>query len=102
MDSELINVVTDDAGNPLPEDPRSMIFSHSGLYITSPEQLATCTSWFHGNLSRNILIGQDGRMISEGRAICNRCDFWQGTTYIALAILALGLIAGICKGAGLF
>ena len=101
-DTELINVVTDYAGNPLPENPRSMIISHSGLYITSPEQLAHCTSWLHGNRSRNILLGQDGRMIAENRAICSRCDSWMGTIYFVLCILAIGIVLGIWNGAGVF
>ena len=102
VDAELINVVTDHAGNPLPEDPRSVIISHSGLYITSPDQFATCTSWLHGNRSRNILLGQDGREVGRDRAICSQCDFWLGTIYIVLGILCLGLIVGIWKGTGLF
>ena len=72
--NEEINVATDHAGNPLPDDPRSVILSHSGLFITSQEQFATCTSWLHGNRSRNILLGQDGRALGEGRAICNQCE----------------------------
>ena len=102
-DTELINVVTDNAGNPLPEDPRSMRISHSGLYINSPEQLAHCTSWLHGNnRSRTISLGQDGRMVGENRAICNRCDFRMGTIYLVLGILFLGIVCGIWKGSGLF
>jgi hypothetical protein len=103
IDDELINVITDQAGNPLPEDPRSVIRSHSDLFITSPEQFATCTSWLHGNRhSRNILVGQDGRPLPGGGAICSRCDTWVKTIYLALGILGVGLILGIWRGAGLF
>jgi hypothetical protein len=102
IDTELINVVTDHAGNPLPEDPRSVFFSHSDLFIRSQEQLAICTSWLHPpNRSRNILLGQDGRTV-QGGAICSNCDSWQTTIYIAFGILGLGVLTGLCKAAGLF
>ena len=102
VDTELVNIVTDRAGNPLPEDPRSVLRSHSGLYITSPDQLAHCTSWLHPHgRNTNILIGQDGRLTPNG-AICSHCDSWLGTIYIILTILAIGLILGIWKGAGVF
>ena len=100
--SEFINVVTDHAGNPLPENPRSVFVSHSGLFITSQDQLATCTSWLHpANRSRNILLGQDGRETQTG-AICSNCDSWHTTISIAFGILGLGVLIGLCKAAGLF
>ena len=102
VDTELVNVVTDRAGNTLPDDPRSVTLSHSGLYITSPEQRAECTSWLHPpGRSRTIFIGQDGRLTANG-AICSRCDFWLGTLYLIIGILAIGFIVGVWQGAGLF
>jgi len=99
---ELINAPTDHAGNPLPEDPRSLIISHSGLYITSPQQLGHCTSWLHpANQSRNILLGQDGRATAGG-AVCSRCDSWLGTIYTMGAIFAIAILLGVWSGAGLF
>jgi len=102
LDNELINVTMDRAGNPLPKDLRSVKLSNSDLYISSSDQSATCTSWLHGNRSRNILVGQDGRELGNGRAICDRCAFILTTIYLALGIIALGLVLGIWKGAGLF
>ena len=102
IDTELINVVTDHAGNPLPEDPRSVFVSHSDLFIRSQEQLARCNSWLHPpNRSRNILLGQDGRTV-QGGAICSNCDSWHTTIFIAFGILGLGVLTGLCKAAGLF
>jgi len=103
IDSELINVVTDYAGNPLPEEPRSVIRSHSGLYISSPEQLAHCTSFLHfsPSRSRNIFLGQDGRATPNG-AICSRCEFWLNSISIVLGIFVIGMVIGLFKGTGLF
>jgi hypothetical protein len=102
VDTELTNVMTDHAGNPLPEDTKSVRISHSGLFIGSLEQLATCSSRFHSaNRSRNILVGQDGRLIPQG-AICSHCDFLLGTVYIALVILGIGVIYGLYKAVGFF
>ena len=101
-DTELINLQTDHAGNPLPEEPRSVRLSHTGLYISSPEQLAHCTSFFHSrNRSTNILIGQDGRLV-EGGATCSHCESWINTIYIVLGIIGVGLVIGLFKGAGIF
>ena len=102
IDKQFINQITDHAGNPLPEDPRSSIISHSGLYITPTDQRSHCTSILHPqNRSRNILLGQDGREVPGG-AICSNCDYWWRTIYIALGILGMGIIYGLYKGAGLF
>ena len=102
LDRELINQITDHGGNPLPEDPRSAIISHSGLYITSRDQLSHCTSILHPhNRSRNILIGQDGRL-TPGGAICSRCDYWLTTIYITLGIVGVGFIWGLYKAVGSF
>ena len=102
IDTELINVVSDNAGNPLPKDPQSAFFSHTDAFIESQEQLARCNSWLHPhNRSRNILIGHDGRETPAG-AICSNCDYWQTTIYIAFGIIGLGVLIGFCKAAGLF
>jgi hypothetical protein len=100
-DSELINIPMDHAGNPLPADPRSVIVSHSGLYIPSEGQRALCTSRLHVSGSRNIFIGQDGRLTPNG-AICSRCDSLIGTLWILIFILAAAGIFGVWKGAGMF
>ena len=102
-DIEVTNLITDPAGNIFPIDPHYLIAkSHSGLFITSPEQGALCTSWLHApSRSRNILLGQDGRLTAKG-AICSHCDFWLGTLYVSVGIISLGLVLGIWHGAGLF
>lgn len=101
-DTELIGIQTDRAGNLLPEDPHALTLSHSGLFIKNNDQRTSCTSWFHGhNTSRNILIGQDGRLI-EGGAICSNCDALLNSIYIALGIIACGIVIGVYKGAGFF
>ena len=102
VDTELVNIQTDGVGNPLPDDPRKVTFSHSGLYITSPDQFASCTSRFHPpNRSRNILIGQDGRHV-EGGALCSHCDAWINTIYMVLGIFGIGLTLGLFKATGIF
>jgi hypothetical protein len=102
-DSELIRVPFDSAGNPLPEDPRKVRISHSGLYIGPEDKQAICTSWLHPpGRSRNILVGQDGHELPGGGAICSSCRFWLTTIYLGIGILALGLIIGLFKGAGWF
>ena len=102
IDTEIINVVTDHAGNRLPEDPRSVFFSHTGLYIGSQDQLGICTSWLHPhNRNRNIFLDRDGRETPAG-AICSHCDYWIGTFCLAAGILGVGVLAGLCKAAGLF
>ena len=102
VDTELINVPFDRAGNPLPEDPRKARISHSGFYIGPQDKYATCTSWLHPpGRSRKILVGQDGSEVPGG-AICSWCRFCLTTIYLALGILALGAIVGIFEGAGWF
>ena len=102
FDRELINQITDRAGNPLPEDPRSSIISHSGLYITTTDQRSHCTSILHPQeRSRNILLGQDGRLTLRG-ATCSHCDFLLGTIYIALVILGIGVVCGLYKAVSFF
>jgi len=102
-DDETIHLIPDAAGRLMPEDPRDIIaISDSGLFITDPDQLATCTSWLHsGNRSRTILLGQDGRATPRG-AICSHCDSILTTLFLAIGILGLGVILGIWKGSGLF
>jgi len=102
IDSTVVNLHMDSAGNPMPEDPRSVVLSHSGLYISSPEQLSHCTSWLHGNGCRNILLGQDGRALAAGRAICTRCDSILSTLYVVMFVCIISIILGIYSGAGWF
>ena len=102
QDTELICDVRDRAGNPLPEDLRSAFLSCSGAYIASRDQLALCTSRLHpASRPRNILLGHDGRETQNG-AICTYCDYWHTTFYIAFAIIGIGVLAGLCKAAGIF
>jgi hypothetical protein len=102
IDRELINIVTDHLGNPLSKDPQSTIFSHTGLYITTRDELGICTSRLHPRgRSKNIFLGRDGRETQSG-AICSYCDYWHTTFYIAFAIIGIGVLAGLCKAAGMF
>lgn len=102
VDTDAINLSMDADGNVFPHDPQSIVaVSHTGLFITSPDQFGICTSRLHGNRSPNIFLGRDGRAV-KGGAICSRCDFWLGTIYIALGVGALGLVLGIWKAAGVF
>ena len=101
IDSNFINYRVDQAGNPHPEDPCSVIRSHSGLFISSQDQRSHCTSFFHFSPNRNVLLGQDGRATPSG-AICSRCDFWLNTFYIVLGIFGIGLIIGLYKGTYFF
>jgi hypothetical protein len=102
IDIEYIDYLTDSAGNPLPENPRNLIISHSGLYIPTQEHLSKCTSRFHSSrFSRNIYVDQDGRTTGNG-AICSRCDFWLITIYIALGIIGVGIFIGLLRGSGIF
>ncbi len=94
--------VYDRLGNPLPDDPGSVVFSHSHLPITSPDELRRCNSIFHPRgVSRNILVGQDGRPTARG-AICSRCSFWLNSIYLVLGVLAVGIIWGLFKAVTFF
>ena len=97
IDSESTYVVFDPAGNPMPLDPRKLILSHSGCFIPAPEQRAICTSIFHSSPNRNILIGQDGNLLGDGRAVCTRCQSIRTTILIALGILGIGIFWGLLK-----
>ena len=45
IDAEMTNLSTDAAGNIMPENPHDVIaISHTGLYITSPEEKAAQTT----------------------------------------------------------
>jgi len=103
FDSEVSNILIDQGGNPMPENPRDLVISHSGLFIASPEQRGICNSILHlSSRSRNILIGQDGYISDEGMARCSYCQGVLTSIYIVLGILGLGLIMGVYKGVGLF
>jgi len=101
-ETDMMGVRFDHAGNPLPEDPRSTILSHSGLYIDSLERLAVCTSPLHFGRSRNILIGQDGQLLDNGEVICSKCQAMRLVSYFLVGLLAVGVILGVFSGAGWF
>ena len=101
IDSTMINLAADHAGNPLPEDPRSITISHSGLYISADDQRRHCTSFLHFSPNRNILLNQDGWTTPNG-AICTRCYFWQNTLFIIFGLFGIGLVVGLFKGTGFF
>ena len=95
---ETTYVLYDPAGNPMPTDPRKLIFSHSGCFIPTPEQRAICTSIFHHSPNRNILIGQDGYLLGDGRAVCGHCQIIRTTILIVLGVLGIGIFWGLLKG----
>lgn len=101
-DTETRHILTDHAGNPLPEDHNYIAISHTGLFITSPEQMAQCNYWLHpGNRSRIILAGQDGQLNPNG-AICSHCASWPFTINIVLLFLVLGFFGGLLRAVGIF
>lgn len=100
-DTELINVITDHAGNPLPKDPRDTKRSCTGLNISLSDEIAYCTSMFHRAPNNRILLGQDGHKTGDG-AICSRCQSAMTTVYMLITILGIGLLIGFFKGTGIF
>jgi len=101
-DIETEHFVTDQAGNPLPENSNFVALSHTGLFITSSEQMTHCNYWLHSpNRSRIILIGQDGSLTATG-AICSRCSSWPLTINIVLLLLLLGVLGGVLRAVGIF
>jgi hypothetical protein len=103
VDTETINFIPDASGFFLPPDTGTLLArSHSGLYITAPEQMATCTCWLHpARRSPTIKVGFDGRKTATG-AVCSACDQRLGYIYIVVFIFCAAAILGIWKGAGLF
>jgi len=97
IDEEITNVVMDPFGNPMVIDPNNFSISHTGLPITSPLMKAVCTSMFHRNPNRNILIGQDGTLRTNGEGICNHCQSILTFIHIVLGIFGIGIIVGIFK-----
>jgi hypothetical protein len=95
--TETTYVLFDPAGNPMPLDPRKLILSHSGCFILTPEQRAICTSIFHSRPNRNILIGQDGYLLGNGRAVCGHCQSIRTTILVVLGILGIGIFWGLLK-----
>ena len=103
VDTELTAVVYDVAGNPRPDDnPEGVIYSHSGLFIGSPEERAVCSSALHRGPNRNILIGQDGGQLRNERWICSNCLARRNTLLLGLVCLGLAIVAGIYKALGWF
>jgi hypothetical protein len=96
-DAEITNVVIDPFGNPMIIDPANFSISHTGQFITSPQMKAVCTSIFHRNPNKNILIGQDGRLLANGEGICNHCQNILYFIYVVLGIFGIGTIIGLYK-----
>lgn len=96
-DAEITNVIIDPFGNPLVIDPNNFSISHTGLPITSPLMKAVCTSMFHRNPNRNILLGQDGGLRANGQGICNHCQSILTFIYILMGIFGIGIIIGLFK-----
>jgi len=97
------NIIVDQFGNPMPEDPRNFVPSHTGLFIGSPEQRGICNSIFHPqNISRNFLISQDGTILPNGQGRCFRCQQICNTIYFVLGIMALACVLGLYKAVGYF
>jgi hypothetical protein len=102
VDRDITNIVTDHGGNILPEDGPTAL-SHSGLYISSSEQLGYCTSILHpSNRPRTFLDGQDGHRLGEDRGRCSHCQATLTTIHIALGIAAFGAVIGLFRAVGLF
>jgi hypothetical protein len=99
-DAEITNVVVDQFGNPVVIDPNTFSISHTGLPITSPLMKTVCTSMFHTNPNKNILIGQDGRLLANGGGICNHCQNILYVIYTVLGIFGIGFIIGLYKALG--
>ena len=101
-DNETTHIVTDYAGNPLPEDLNFVARSHTGLFITSQDQMVHCNYWLHPqNRSRIILIGQDGHLTATG-AICSHCASWPLTINVVILLLILGVFGGLLMAVGIF
>ena len=102
IESEESNIILDPAGNPITADLRSLKGrSHSGLTISSQDQLAYCNSIFHTTPNRKILLGQDGSETPKG-AICSHCEHIKNSLYLALLIICIGVIFGLFSGVGFF
>ena len=104
VDTQITNVATDPSGKAIPGDPRSVIaFSHTGAYITSPEEFARCTSWFHpAGMPTNILLGHDGVLLPDGRARCSNCQRVYFRIILGLAGGGIILLLALYKAAGLY
>ncbi len=101
VDRVISDVATDSAGNTLNDLSELVAISWSGIFIKSPEERAICGSWLHPpNLSRNILLGQDGHHTNaNGYAICTGCSNRLSKFYLVAGIIALAVLIGIFKGA---
>jgi hypothetical protein len=103
LDVEEINIVTDHAGNPLPEDGRPEAVSHTGLFITDPAKVGYCT-WFLHPPGRSPIFFKDldGRMVNEGSGRCSYCQSWWLTLWFAIVIIIVSIVFGVFKGTGFF
>ena len=105
VDTKIVTVATDPSGKALPDDPRSVIaISHTGAYITSPEEFARCTSMFHpaAGISTNIHIGLDGVILPNGAARCSHCQRIYSRIVLALAVGGIIFLLALYKAAGLY
>ena len=71
--------------------------SHTGQLITSPEQWAICTSWFHRPVNRNVFVGLDGSSFGNGQGVCKDCQKVLNTIHIFLTILGVGIFVGLFR-----
>jgi hypothetical protein len=103
VDMDYDGVSFDQAGNPIPSELEKCTISISE-YITPPDKLAVCNSFFHQftQRRRNIYIGLDGTSTIEGQGTCSFCQTWKTTITLCLALLVVGIIVGIYRGAGFF
>lgn len=103
LDVEEVNIVTDHAGNPLPEDGRPEAVSHTGLFITDPAKVGYCTSILHpANRSRIFSDGEDGRLVDNRHGTCSYCQWWTLTIYAVSGIVLIASVLGLFKGTGFF
>jgi len=91
-------IYLDSFGNRINVDSDFICESYSELLITSPEERGICDSRFHPHLNRNILIGQDGHLLGDGRGVCEHCQKILTFIHIVVGILGLGVMLGIYLG----
>jgi hypothetical protein len=103
VDMDYDGVSFDQAGNPVPSELEKCSISSFG-YITPPDKLAVCNSFFHqfSGRPRNIYSGVDGKSTGDGQGTCSFCQPWKTTITLCLILLMVGVIIGIYRGAGFF
>jgi hypothetical protein len=103
LDMDYDGVSFDKAGNAISSELEKCAISNSEC-ITPPDMLAVCNSFFHQftQRRRHIYIGLDGTATGEGQGTCSFCQTWKTTMILCLALLVVGIIIGIYRGAGFF